>query len=272
MERSRRRMLRARTKRSPAPNAALRVYHTSKTPTTFNAGVQVRRADVQVVCPFRAGHCSAVDGKKDIVSFIVALREAGHPTQIIFFVVQFVINTIKRVLRRWSSANFTKEFWERIKTEFDTTTAIVFIVLIVFIGTTSFRGTIGVVFSGMFIAVGLITFYRHLTLPASARFRVSTFQGIALYDRLRAAFANTVPQGGGFGMVRATGETLNCPTIKRLSSQIFKAESGRDGLRRESVRIIKRHIVSLTDNLARLAGSLQRSCGLFLLYQNSVQI
>lgn len=227
------------------------------------------RTHAQNISPLGSGHCLAVSGNKNICTLVATLLSRCRPANISSFIVSINIDTIKRMIRCRLAANRRQKFFKTFKSKFDTASAVVRVGFMFQIMTSSPSVSVRCPFYSA-LATGCVAMfstsgYRHLTRQASTRLHRTFFQITSFGNAYRATVAQAFPHCAS--RLGASSKSLNGQPSESLSGQIDKSSACGKWVSLNG-RIVKRHIVSLTDNLARLAGSLQRSCGLFLLYQN----
>ena len=125
-------------------------------PAKIEASAQCRARDAQSLRPLRKRQCDAVMGDEVIAAAVVVLPDHGRPAHVARLVIAVIVDAIKRVLPRWTSANVSKKCLKgrqpRI-THADTTTPVVGIFRSLRIGAARFHVAPRSVFGRLVAAV-----------------------------------------------------------------------------------------------------------------------
>lgn len=93
-------------------------------PSSVTSRPQCKPINIQNIRPFLKRLCDAVVGGVIGNAPITRLFRSRSPSHVPFFIMPIVIDTVKRMFRRWFVTKFCIKFFKRFKMKFDTASAI----------------------------------------------------------------------------------------------------------------------------------------------------
>lgn len=160
---------------------------------------------------------------------IISLFYSSGPPNIPRFVMPVIINSIKRMFRRWFAPKFGIKRFVRVKPKLDPSASIIFISRKFGIGASLFGAVIAMIFrrviTPVFKSVITIPFSGTASAPACA-----AGQQVACYHLPCTTFTSTQPSNLATG--RPVIDTENFPSSTNLSRQILSITTGGNWLKR----------------------------------------
>ena len=157
--------------------------------TGFHNGV----GDVRMFRPFCHTARNAADGQIRVDTSIPLLLFASSPTKIAFFVMTVIINTVNRILRRWTLAHSITKVLKRGKSAFNAATAVSWISVRVGVVTSPKNASKNSIQGAVRAIMGGCLFNDSITGVTTARTGSAVDQVTALSKNNRAAFALAIP-------------------------------------------------------------------------------